>query len=138
MTDGHVQLVRVFTCGQAGDAGGELSVADLVAGLGADRARLGAARKALERLGRRAAPVAAPLPDRIAARKERQAGYGPIFCWSRECTAIFTLTWAGVADRKGAERLDLAAATVSLHPSTSCVLSFARSSAFTSCFLFRD
>ncbi|KAK9827643.1 hypothetical protein WJX81_002537 [Elliptochloris bilobata] len=59
----------------AGNVGGELSVADLVAGLGPERARLGPARKALERLGRRAAPVAAPLPDRIAARKERQAGY---------------------------------------------------------------
>ena len=131
--------MRVFTCGQAGDAGGELSVADLVAGLGADRARLGAARKALERLGRRAAPVAAPLPDRIAARKERQAGYGPIFCWSLECTAFFTLTWASVANRKGEQSLvDLAAATVLLHPSTSCVLSFACSSAFTSCSFFRE
>ena len=59
-----------------GDAGGELSVADLMAGLGPERAKLGAARKALERLGRRAAPVAAPLPDRIAARKLRQAGCG--------------------------------------------------------------
>ena len=47
-----------------------------MAGLGPERAKLGAARKALERLGRRAAPVAAPLPDRIAARKLRQAGCG--------------------------------------------------------------
>ena len=62
-----------------GDAGGELSVADLMAGLGPERAKLGAARKALERLGRRAAPVAAPLPDRIAARKLRQAGCGSGF-----------------------------------------------------------
>ena len=47
-----------------------------MAGLGPERAKLGAARKALERLGRRGAPVAAPLPDRIAARKLRQAGCG--------------------------------------------------------------
>ena len=52
-------------------------MADLVAGLGPERARLGPARKALERLARRAAPVAAPLPDRIAARKARQAGCAP-------------------------------------------------------------
>lgn len=65
----------------SGDAGGELSVADLMAGLGPERAKLGAARKALERLGRRAAPVAAPLPDRIAARKLRQAGCALGFPW---------------------------------------------------------
>lgn len=56
--------------------GGELRIADLVSALGRDRAKLGAARKALERLEKRTEPVAAPLPAPIQARKQRQAGCG--------------------------------------------------------------
>ena len=58
----------------AGGAAGELRIADLVGALGKDRAKLGAARKALERLERQAAPLAPPLPSQVRARKERQAG----------------------------------------------------------------
>lgn len=51
-------------------------VSDLIAGLGTEgRSKLGAARKLLERLERRSAPVAAPLPGPIQARQERKAGY---------------------------------------------------------------
>lgn len=49
---------------------------DLIAGLGTEgRSKLGAARKLLERLERRSAPVPAPLPGPIQARQERKAGY---------------------------------------------------------------
>lgn len=48
---------------------------DLIAGLGDGSTKLGAARRELERLERRAAPVAAPLPGPIRARQERRAGY---------------------------------------------------------------
>lgn len=54
--------------------GGALRIADLVGALGKDRAKLGAARKILERLDVRAEPVAPPLPSQVRARKERQAG----------------------------------------------------------------
>lgn len=50
-------------------------MADLIAGLGEGRSKLGAARKVLERLEKKAAPVAAPLPGPIRARQERRAGY---------------------------------------------------------------
>lgn len=56
-------------------AGGELTVSDLIAGLGDGKGKLGAARKALERLEKKAAPVAAPLPGPIQQRQERKAGY---------------------------------------------------------------
>eukprot|EP00887_Chlorella_sp_A99_P001155 scaffold14.g1155.t1 len=56
-------------------ADGELTVADLIAGLGDGKAKLGAARKVLERMEKKAAPVAAPLPGPIRARQERRAGY---------------------------------------------------------------
>ena len=52
-------------------AGGELTVSDLIAGLGDSRSKLGAARKVLEK---KAAPVAAPLPGPILQRQERKAG----------------------------------------------------------------
>ncbi|KAI3427018.1 hypothetical protein D9Q98_006960 [Chlorella vulgaris] len=54
---------------------GELTMADLIQGLGDSKGKLGAARKALERLERRTAPVAAPLPGPIKQRQERKAGY---------------------------------------------------------------
>lgn len=47
---------------------------DLIAGLGDSKAKLGAARKALERLEKKSAPVAAPLPGPIQQRQERKAG----------------------------------------------------------------
>ena len=59
----------------AAGEGGALRIADLVGALGKDRAKLGAARKLLERLDKRAEPVAPPLPSQVRARKERQAGY---------------------------------------------------------------
>ena len=52
-------------------AGGELTVSDLIAGLGDSRGKLGAARTVLEK---KAAPVAAPLPGPIRQRQERKAG----------------------------------------------------------------
>ena len=67
-----------------------------MAGLGPERAKLGSARKALERLGRRAAPVAAPLPDRIAARKLRQAG----------CGFGFSGAWASCAGAGGGRQAE--------------------------------
>ncbi len=54
---------------------GELRLSDMVAGLGDSRRKLGAARKALERLERRGAPVAAPLPTPVAQRLQRKAAY---------------------------------------------------------------
>ena len=56
-------------------AEGQLSIADLVRGLGDQRARLGPARKTLERLARKAEPVAPPLPGPVQRRQERRAGY---------------------------------------------------------------
>ena len=44
-------------------------------GLGDQRARLGPARKTLERLARRTEPVAPPLPGPVQRRQERRAGY---------------------------------------------------------------
>jgi U3 small nucleolar RNA-associated protein 14 len=58
-----------------GGAGGALRLSDLVAGLGDARPRLGASRKALERMERRGAPVEAPLPRAVRERQERKAGY---------------------------------------------------------------
>lgn len=52
-----------------------MTLADLIAGLGDSRAQLGAARKTLEKLEKKAAPVAAPLPGPIRDRQERKAGY---------------------------------------------------------------
>lgn len=49
-------------------------MADLIAGLGDSKAKLGAVRKTLERLEKKAAPVAAPLPGPIKQRQERKAG----------------------------------------------------------------
>jgi hypothetical protein len=49
-------------------------VSDLIAGLGDGKAKLGASRKALERLEKKSAPVAAPLPGPIRQRQERKAG----------------------------------------------------------------
>ena len=54
---------------------GELRLSDMVAGLGDSRRKLGAARKALERLERRGAPVSAPLPTPVAQRLQRKAAY---------------------------------------------------------------
>lgn len=54
---------------------GELTLTDLIAGLGDSKAKLGAARKTLERLEKKAAPVAAPLPGPIRERQTRKAGY---------------------------------------------------------------
>ena len=55
-------------------AGVELTVSDLIAGLGDSRGKLGAARKVLEKLEKKAAPVAAPLPGPLRHRQERKAG----------------------------------------------------------------
>mmetsp|Transcript_5357 Transcript_5357/g.11731 ORF Transcript_5357/g.11731 Transcript_5357/m.11731 type:complete len:1130 (-) Transcript_5357:373-3762(-) len=63
-----------------GAEGGELTIDDLVRGLGADgKAKLGgAARKLLKQMatpGKKGAPVSAPLPRQIKERQERRAGY---------------------------------------------------------------
>lgn len=49
-------------------------MADLIAGLGAQAGQLGAARKALERLGAEG-PTEAPLPAVVRDRQTRKAGY---------------------------------------------------------------
>lgn len=54
--------------------GGELTIADLIGGLGDSKSKLGAARKTLERLEKKTAPVSAPLPGPIRQRQERKAG----------------------------------------------------------------
>ena len=60
----------------SGEAGlGELKLSEMLAGLGESRKKLGSARKALERLERRGAPVAAPLPGPIKERAQRKAAY---------------------------------------------------------------
>ena len=64
-----------FPCSRVAGAEGQLSIADLVRGLGDQRARLGPARKTLERLARKAEPVAPPLPGPVQRRQERRAGY---------------------------------------------------------------
>ena len=58
----------------AGNGTGELSLADLLAGLGPQSGKLSKAHKQLTQLAKKAQPVAAPLPGPIKARKERQAG----------------------------------------------------------------
>ena len=52
-----------------------MTLNDLISSLGSGRAKLGAARKTLERLEKKATPVEAPLPGPIRARQERRAGY---------------------------------------------------------------
>ena len=52
----------------------DLTAADLVAGLGADRAKLGAARRALDRVGGgNVAPAPAPAPRAVADRAGPQS-----------------------------------------------------------------
>jgi hypothetical protein len=61
----------------AGDRQGELQISDLLGALdrGPGRGGLDArARKTLERLEKRSAPVEPALPATIRARKQRQAG----------------------------------------------------------------
>ncbi len=55
--------------------GGAIRLSDMLEGLGDARASLGASRKLIERLDRKAAPVDAPLPRSIRERVERKAGY---------------------------------------------------------------
>lgn len=54
---------------------GDLKLSDMMAGLGESRKKLGSARKALERLEKHGAPVAAPLPGPIKQRQQRKAAY---------------------------------------------------------------
>ncbi|PRW50835.1 U3 small nucleolar RNA-associated 14-like protein A [Chlorella sorokiniana] len=100
--------------------GGELTVADLIAGLGDSKAKLGAARKTLERLEKKAAPVSAPLPGPIRQRQERKAGYDeskkeadkwvPIVKANREAPTIrFT------ADKSAVPRVTTTAALAAKH-----------------------
>jgi hypothetical protein len=67
-------------------AGGQLRLTDLLAGLSSSNGGLPAAaaaaaglkggtKKLLEKLDRRSAPVAAPLPRPVAERQDRKAGY---------------------------------------------------------------
>jgi U3 small nucleolar RNA-associated protein 14 len=53
----------------------QLTLADLISGLGEGSTKLGPARKTLERLEKKAAPISAPLPGPIRQRQERKAGY---------------------------------------------------------------
>ena len=54
---------------------GELSIADLMKGLGEAKSKMGPARKALMKMAKQAAPLATPLPGPIRERQERKAGY---------------------------------------------------------------
>ena len=54
--------------------GGELRISDLIAGLGPEARRLGAARRTLEKLDKQTNPVQPPLPGPVRRRKQRQAG----------------------------------------------------------------
>ena len=54
---------------------GELSIADLMKGLGDAKSKLGPARKALMKMAKQAEPLATPLPGPIRERQERKAGY---------------------------------------------------------------
>lgn len=54
---------------------GELSIADLMRGLGDAKTKLGPARKALLKMAREAEPISAPLPGPVRERQERKAGY---------------------------------------------------------------
>ena len=63
--------MSIFVC----NIGEKLSVMDLIDSLGSSRSKLGAARKSLERLSKKAAPVEAPLPGPIRERQERKAAY---------------------------------------------------------------
>ena len=54
--------------------GGELRISDLIAGLGPEARRLGAARRTLEKLDKQTKPVQPPLPGPVRRRKQRQAG----------------------------------------------------------------
>lgn len=58
---------------------GDLKLTDLIAGLGDSKIKLGASRKTLEKLERKAAPVSAPLPGPIRQRQERKAGCVAVF-----------------------------------------------------------
>ena len=48
---------------------------DLLAGLGENQSKLGAARKSLEKLSKKISPLDAPLPGPIQERQERKAAY---------------------------------------------------------------
>ena len=54
---------------------GELSIADLMKGLGDAKSKMGPARKALLKMAKQAEPLTAPLPGPIRERQERKAGY---------------------------------------------------------------
>ena len=54
---------------------GELSISDLMKGLGDAKAKMGPARKALMKMAKQAEPLATPLPGPIRERQERKAGY---------------------------------------------------------------
>lgn len=54
---------------------GELSIADLLKGLGDAKSKMGPARKALQKLAQQEGRLAAPLPGPIRERQERKAGY---------------------------------------------------------------
>ena len=54
---------------------GELSIADLMKGLGDAKTKLGPARKALLKMAKQAEPLTAPLPGPVRERQERKAGY---------------------------------------------------------------
>ena len=54
---------------------GELSIADMMKGLGDAKSKLSPARKALTKMAKQAEPLATPLPGPIWERQERKAGY---------------------------------------------------------------
>ena len=66
----HSQSVCAADDRQSGD----LTLADLLAGLGAKSGKLTKAEKQLAQLAKASKPVDAPLPRPIRARKERQVG----------------------------------------------------------------
>lgn len=67
----HKRGKPVTFAGQQGD----LSIADLLKGLGDAKSKMGPARKALQKLAQQEGRLAAPLPGPIRERQERKAGY---------------------------------------------------------------
>lgn len=61
-----------FSC--AGGSG-DLTIADLIGGLGSSAQKLGPALKTLEKLEKKDSPLSAPLPGPIRDRQQRKAGY---------------------------------------------------------------
>ena len=71
-------LLALFT---TGGKEGELQLSDLIKGLGKSRKKLGPARKTLERLQRKGAAVAAPLPSNVQVSATKHVNLPVAVIW---------------------------------------------------------